>query len=385
MTNKEHWEATLARYLDGQATAQELDELERGARVNPALRRAIEQGETLLEALERLPAIEPPRDLVAAAERELIAHGGRPAPLRAWLLAPVAVTAIVAVVVLAGLLWWSGAGQRQGDDAPTIAPRWMVATAVNGKVWVESAGVRREAFVGDVVKANSRIETEAEAELTLALGKGVEVTLEEQSRIGVIAVNPRFASLLVEHGLVAASSDGRSPLELRLRGALHTVRIELGEARLLHAPEGTSAVACAAGTVAVNEQQLNAGFLIDLRPGLMGEARPIPASLELAMDRVAPLPKGTVTVNLSGETNVGAELRINGERVKVGPDGRFTFALDLEADAGQIVALVRDVLSRRQELRLALETATPRPAVPTAPSTPIEMEWEWVDPGEEPG
>lgn len=378
MTRKDGWENSLARYLDGGATPREIEALERAARRDAGVRRAIDQGEALIAALEQLPVIEPPRDLVAAAERELIVRGSTRG-WRPWLLVPAA----LAVGLAAAVIGWPWAGESTPQEKAWPAPRWMVATAVSGEVWVESAGARRAAFVGDVFQANSRIETAAGAEVSLALGRGVEVNVKEESRIGVIAVDPEFAALIIEHGLLAASADGRSPLEIRLRGALHTIRLELGVARVLHAQNGTTTLACAQGVVNVGKSRVRAGFLLDLRPDHLGEPRPIPTRLELAMDPVAPVPEGALAVSLSGRTDIGAELRINGEQVAVGPDGHFSHAFSLATGSRQIIATARDVIGRRQELHLALQSAQKRSPAP--PAVPIEVDWEWADPTSEPG
>lgn len=363
----------IDRVLDGEASAKQQEELAQAARQDRAIGDELERGKQLLDALHTLPLEPSSIDLVARARAE---SRRQPAPETRWLHRPLAMGALAAGIAAVCVLWFVSTGTR-------TAP--LRATDVRGVVWIAQTGEPRQLIAGDLVRAGSHLETTATASVRLTAGDAVSILLEPSSRLGVGSRWRSSAVVTIEGGSIEVEAYGAAPLEVRLRGSLHHVRIRNGKTRVLHDGVDRAVVACLSGAAIIDDGQgLDAGREVELRPGAEPKDRPSPNALALSVTPPTQTPGRRIVV--SGRTNPGAHVFINGVRVRVDDAGEFEQAIELAPGMRSITVEARDVIGRERNVTVALAPATPDRRRRRDARDRIETQWQWENPpGEGPG
>lgn len=377
MSRRRHDEALVFKKVDGHASPSELEALAERLGADPAVARALEIEEGLVEGLGRLPLEAPPRDLVAAAERRSRAPS-RP-PVRAWRWAAATVAAGVIFAVSASL--W-----RLGGDAPVrsvTVSRSFHATAVVGTVWVHTSGERHRGIAGERIVPGTRIESEAASILTMAHADRASVTVLEGTAVEIELDGAARFAWEVERGVIRAESrDPRLEVVVRIIGRPHTIALRDASAGVLADGRGGFAVATIRGGVEVRgggePLQLIAGRELAATavgsPAVRDAGGP---ALVLDLAPVLPLDRAVRTVEIEGRTRPGILLTIDGVPVAVGDDGAFRHQVAFDGRPRRLVVRVRDALDRRREQVLALAPAPQRKAPRDPRFRRIETEWEW--------
>jgi hypothetical protein len=383
----------LERFLDGEATPAEAQDLAQRMRCNPELRLNLEQLQAIEEQGQALIEIEPRRDIVALAERQWARETSRPArreaPVRRWWLAFGAGTAAVAAAV-AMLVLFRPANMPQEGLASTPG-RWVI-TVLNGSAWVQQGGVRRQAAVGDLLKDGDGVETDEGAAVRLVIGaEKTQVALDESTRVGVLGAASSSSEIMIDRGALRAAVErttGGLPLRVHLRGSLDSVELTNGRVGLLNDGNGSSVLACEDGDAVVRTKiggfHVAGGYEVQSRSGEWIQPRPIVESLSLDVrpDRRGRGSDGTFL--LEGRTNPGAQVVVNGNTVKVAEDGSFAYRVVLGKEPTRLLVSARDALLRKKsaELVAARSVSDDAPSKPAAPASK-GSEWDlgWESPG----
>lgn len=246
-----------------------------------------------------------------------------------WVFRGLAAGMLVAAVAAYLLLLGPGPAVAPPPPSPPAPePVRLAVGRAEGVVSIVRAGASAAAQAGDLLLADDVIVTAPGARVALA-GGGYEVVLEEGGRFGVEEIAAELSRFRLEAGLVSAqvAPGAGSALEIA-SGADAVTRTRGGELSVARSGEVT-AVAVASGEAEV----ASAGRTVVLRGGQQSLARAgqpptapqrIPASLLLKVSWPDQLLTNQRRMVVRGRTAPGALVVLGGERVLVGPDGRFT-------------------------------------------------------------
>lgn len=271
--------------------------------------------------------------------------------------------AIAAVVVAAGTLLYrlmfdggdgsraaaidAGPPSRGVDAAPALEQIRVVS--IEGVVDREVGGQWVRVAPGDQLSASDSIRTQVDGRAVLDVA-GVQVELDQVSRLSnIVATRVELAE-----GRVSARlpSTGRR-FGVAVEGSDAVAEAAGGEFAVLTDGEGAATVASVSGQVRVTARKTS----VDLPAGTQsvvesGQAptapTPIPPSLFLKVQRPQRKVQRSRQLALSGETVPGAVLSINGRRVEVDAEGRFTAVVELAEGDNRVVVQTRDVAGRAE-------------------------------------
>ncbi len=251
--------------------------------------------------------------------------------------APPPDVAIAEQVVAARLIKTSGSVDRkQGDKwvslvpGDKITPDDVIRTRKDGKATLEIAGVIIEL---DTVTQISNL---VASQVSLAQGRVIAQTKDRGFRV---AVDSTDTVASVEKGKFAVLADGTSTTVAALEGVAQV-------------------------TANGQTQEISPGKLSTVESG-QGPSRPVPIapSLFLNVKRPKQRAQRTKKLALSGKTAPGAFLRINGRRIRVDAEGRFTAVLSLGEGRNRVVLKARDVLGREQSDKVNVSVDSKGPNV----------------------
>jgi hypothetical protein len=285
------------------------------------------------------------------------------------------VAAALALAGTAALAYWLllARGPAGVASAPAPAPppapqptRLSVNRAEGGATLLRAGAEREPLRAGVELRPEDVLETVEGASVELVDGGSYTVVLEGASRFAVKEIAAEVSRFRIEDGLVTA-----------------TVRDDRSRAVVVEAPGavartrgGVLAVSSVAGAVRVGVASGSAEFeaagqIVTLQPGQGSVARdgrpptppaPLPRSLLLKVDWPGGRKTNVRKLLVRGQATPGAVLTLGGQRVTVGPDGRFTQAVWLREGAQEIEAVARDVAGRREHRRspvVILDTRAP--------------------------
>jgi len=283
---------------------------------------------------------------------------------------------VAAIVGVAGLSYWlllargpagvASAPAAVAPPEPAEVPRLSVSQASGAAVLLRG-GTARQPLVADVeLRPEDVIETSEGASAVLAAGGSYQVVLEGASRFTVKEIAAEISRFRVDDGIVKA-----------------TVRDDPRRAFVVEASDGAArtrggelAVASVAGRVTVGVRAGQADFeaggrLVTLRQGQVSSAErgqapsppvALPRSLLLKVDWPSARETNRRKLVVQGKTTPGAVLTLGGQRVVVGPDGRFSHVVWLREGAQSLDLVARDVGGRVEKSRsptVVLDTRAP--------------------------
>lgn len=286
------------------------------------------------------------------------------------------VLVVAALAGGAGLSYWLllARGPAGVATAPALvtppprpeAARLSVSRAAGAAVLVRGAAAREPLAAGAELRPDDVIETAEGASVVVAAGESYQVVLEGASRFAVKEIAAEVARFRVDDGIVTA-----------------TVREDPRRAFVVEASDGAArtrggalAVSNVGGRVTVGVTAGQADFeaggrIVSLRSGQVSSAVPgqpptppaaLPRSLLLKVDWPAARETNRRKLVVQGKTTPGAVLTLGGQRVVVGPDGRFSHVVFLREGAQSLDVVARDVGGRVEKRRsppVVLDTRAP--------------------------
>jgi hypothetical protein len=282
------------------------------------------------------------------------------------------VAAALALAGSAALAYWLllARGPAGVASAPTpTAPqptRLSVSRAEGGATLLRAGAEREPLRAGLELRPEDVLETVEGAKVELVAGGSYTVALEGTSRFAVKEIAAEVSRFRIEDGLVTATvrDDPARAVVVEAPGAVARTR---GGALAVSSQTGAVTVGVTSGSAEFEA----AGQIVTLQPGQGSVARaggpptppaPLPRSLLLKVDWPAGRKTNVRKMLVRGQATPGAVLTVGGQRVTVGPDGRFTQAVWLREGAQEIDAVARDVAGRREQSRspvVILDTRAP--------------------------
>jgi ferric-dicitrate binding protein FerR (iron transport regulator) len=285
------------------------------------------------------------------------------------------VAAALALAGSAALAYWLLLARGPAGVASAPAPasssappptRLSVNRAEGGATLLRAGAGREPLRAGVDLRPEDVLETAEGASVELVAGGSYTVILEGASRFAVKEIATEVSRFRIEDGLVTARvrEDPSRAVVVEASGAVARTR---GGELAMSSVAGAVSVGVTGGSAEFEA----AGQIVTLRPGQGSVAAagrpptppaPLPRSLLLKVD----WPRGRKTnvrkLLVRGQATPGAVLTVGGQRVTVGPDGRFTQAVWLREGAQEIDAVARDVAGRHERSRspvVILDTRAP--------------------------
>ncbi len=259
---------------------------------------------------------------------------------------------VVLLLAAAGLAWWLWLGRQPVPAARPPAPapvERLAAASVSGEVRLRRPGAAGPVTLrgGEQLQPDDEVETGPGAAVQLAAGESYRVNLEENSRFAVREITAELGRFRLAEGLMSA----------RVRDdPARVFEVEAGPQALARTRGGDVSIAAseAGAEVAVRSGQAevaSAGRSVVVHPGeramvvagaAPGDPTPIPASLLLEVNwpRVEATNQRRLVV--TGRTEPGALLAVDGQPVRVGRDGTFRAVLYLKEGRQKLSATARD-------------------------------------------
>jgi hypothetical protein len=167
--------------------------------------------------------------------------------------------------------------------------------------------------------------------------------------------------------------DALIPLVVTVAGLTDRLRVEDGSLGVV-AGSGGGSFAVLDGEATLERR----GGLETVRPGYQvvasfGEATTTTSELALTLAPVGQVPEAARTLTLTGQTQAGVLVSVDGRDVLVDADGRFRAEVTVGAATRKIVIVARDALDRARRAGLAVRRDGPK----EPRERPTKTQWEW--------
>ena len=262
----------------------------------------------------------------------------------------------VGVAVLLGaaaLSYWLWLGQ--GSPRPPLpagqapAVERLAIVALSGEVRVRRPGSAEAApaRVGDELHSEDVVETGAGGSAQIGAGESYLVGLEESSKFAVREISAELSRFRLAEGLVKARVRDHPARKFEVEAGPGATASTRGADLSVAASETSAAVAVSRG-----EAQLSsAGRAVVIRGGQRSVAMagapptdpaPIPSSLLLKVAWPEQLATNRRRLVVTGRTEPGALLALDGRPVRVNADGTFRYVVTLQEGRQRLSVTARD-------------------------------------------
>lgn len=243
-----------------------------------------------------------------------------------------------------------------GSAAPAKNEKAVaVVTSQKGKVEVRRGGTTQWAplSVGDRLVADDSLRTLRDSRVELSVNE-VKVRVHEQSHLGVKSITDTALRAKVTGRMESEVPLGKGRVEIEAEGSDAVVTTTGGHFAVMSDGHGVVSVATVTGRVNLEA----AGKSVDVTPGKMSGvvAGQAPRAPEAAMREVllsVSWPQDRVTnrrsIPIAGVVEVGSRVLVQGEPIKVGPDGKFNTEIELEQGQQLVAIVAEDAMGRRRQ------------------------------------
>lgn len=258
---------------------------------------------------------------------------------------------------------------------PEKAQLEAVVMAVEGRVEKQGAtGEWRAVAVGDRLKADEQLRTDATGRAELSVGNGSLLTVAGSTELKVRELTPVVHQLQLKRGRLAASydADGQRVLQIEDENG-KTVAVTRGAKFSILASGQAIAVATETGVVILKAADAE----VEVGPGQQAHSyqggapspvTPIRADVLLKIARSGKVDRG-LCAHVVGTVEVGAEVRLDGEPLAVDRSGGFSARVPRAPGRDSVRVAVRDARGRPRETVVAC-------LAPGAdPSLKLDLRW----------
>jgi hypothetical protein len=250
--------------------------------------------------------------------------------------------------------------------------RSILVASAEGSVEIESGGVWIPLMPGARIQKNARIRTTG-GRAVLALAPGVNIEVKEGSEVLVEDIKKDGISLqLISGELKTDISEGaKGSISLKTLNN----RLDTTSGRFTFSTDGKETLTIASeekGSLLMDgkEVSINKEEKVTFSEGKEVFRAEKEKPLKLLVNW--PPPKiNKKEVEINGETEPGAFVRINENGIYAGKDGIFRIKLNLEEGENRILILARDALGREKREEGTIEVDT------SIPDIKIEHKFEW--------
>jgi hypothetical protein len=253
--------------------------------------------------------------------------------------------------------------------ASGTVPSMFRVAAIEGRVEAQYGGQWSLVAAGDHLPIQSVIRTHPGARAILRRG-GTEIDFRENidTRLAELAAETARFELLRGGNVSAAVAEERQTLEI---GAGDVATRNRGAARWVVSvgPRGRLDMAVSGGTVGLRsggkEVAVHEGQESEGAPGVApSEPRPIPPELLLSV--FWPEPSGAAAQVVRGRTRPSTHVRVNGQDIPVGEDGRFQAPVPTKVGDNPVSVQAEDLAGRRKTVEAVIRREPPAPALENA-------------------
>ncbi|WP_434380046.1 hypothetical protein [Melittangium boletus] len=239
-------------------------------------------------------------------------------------------------------------------------------TELKGQVEVRRGdGEWTAARQGDALRASDSVRTLEGAYAVIIGGESVEIRMEAGTEVAVSDLTDSLSRLLLGNGMttVRVKSGARHTLEMLAAGGDAKATSEGGRFTMSNNGGGTVALASFEGETTLSGAKklviVRAGQQSIVRPGQgPSDPTPIPASLLLKVNwPVRPRRQALV----SGQTEPGGRLLIDGKSIQPDAEGRFSHTVALKEGANRLRVEAVSVGGRRAEQQQDVHVDTTPP------------------------
>lgn len=290
-------------------------------------------------------------------------------PSRARLRGALGVAAVLGALAVgvagswAGFQRWVRAGDASRASVADAAPRTararpsVAVVSMAGTLERRRGDAWRAVAPGELLHEDDTLRTGDGSRATISIGERSRVTVSDATQLTVREITAAAQRLRLSRGRLSVDHqpDGARVLVVEAEGGDTVARA--GAARFSVLASGASlAIATESGVVRLQA----GGRTVDVGPGegsvaFAGQppapAAAIPLALLLELGRAAARADGGCRIE--GVADRGAEVRVDGQVVTPGTDGRFSVVLPGRRGARQATVLTRDAAGRLVERRVA--------------------------------
>ncbi|WP_257455569.1 FecR domain-containing protein [Archangium lipolyticum] len=270
---------------------------------------------------------------------------------------------------------------RPPEQAP-VARSSLKLEEIHGTVEVRRGNGEWHAVrPGEALHPSDAVRTLEGSYAVLVNGETVEVRMEAGTEVSIEALTDTLSRLMLANGMTTTrvKPGARQTFEVRAAGSDAVARTEGGRFTMSNNGKGTVAVGTQEGEVAFIGQGkvviVRAGQQSIIRPGRgPSDPTPIPTSLLLKVNWPA---RPTLTrrqMVVSGQTEPGSHVDIEGQIIPTDDQGRFSKTLPLQEGSNTVRIHALSVGGLRQELKRDLNVDT------TPPKQVIVDPGMWNDP-----
>jgi hypothetical protein len=252
---------------------------------------------------------------------------------------------------------------------PPVVRRELKLEEIHGTVEVRRGnGEWHPVSVGEALHPSDAVRTLKGSYAVLVNGETVEVRMEAGTEVSIEALTDTLSRLMLANGMTTArvKPGTRQTFEVRAAGSDAVARTEGGRFTMSNNGAGTVAVGTQEGEVSFIGQGkvviVRAGQQSIIRPGRgPSDATSVPTSLLLKVSWPA---RPTLTrrqLVVSGQTDPGSQVDIEGKVLPTDEEGRFSQLVPLEEGSNTVRVQARSVGGLRQELKRDLTVDTTPP------------------------
>jgi hypothetical protein len=230
----------------------------------------------------------------------------------------------------------------------------------------DASGAWSPVAVGERLRSEDVVRTPPGSTASLAIGERSRTSLSDATEVGVSEITSAVQRLRLARGRLSVDHqpDGARVIVVETERADATA--QAGTARFSVLSTGASlAVASEAGVVRLRTARgsvdVSAGQqAIAFRGAVPSKPTPIPRSVLLRLANAATAAPRALCAVVEGTIRPGSEVRVDGELVDPGPDGRFTARVNRRRGMSSVSVVTREVTGSVVERRVPCAPIDPR-------------------------
>jgi hypothetical protein len=281
----------------------------------------------------------------------------------------VAVAAALAAAVAMGwrLMQHTLPGADAGEPATIVASDAPVVSALDGTLERRRGrGDWGRVSVGERLALDDVLRTPAGSTATLALGDHSRVALSDATQLAVRELTSALQRLRISRGRLSVDHQPEGARVIVIETERGDAAAKAGAAKFSVLSTGTSlAVATETGVVRLANDRgaVDVGGgrqAVAFRGAAPSRPAPIPRSILLRLANAASAGPPALCAIVEGTVRPGTEVRVDGELVDAGPDGRFTRRVARRRGVASVSVVTREVSGAVVERRVSCAEIDPR-------------------------
>jgi ferric-dicitrate binding protein FerR (iron transport regulator) len=281
-----------------------------------------------------------------------------------------AIAGVASLALLVAIGWRMGhRATAESQRAPASRARddTTVVSAVAGTLQRRgAAGEWAAVTVGDRLAPDDVLRTPPGSTATLAVGDRSRIALSDATQLTVREITAAVQRLRLSRGRISVDHQPDGARVMIVETERGDAEARAGAARFSALSTGASlAVATEAGVVRLENDRGSVEVkegeqAVAFRGAAPSRPAPIPRRLLLRLANAAAAAPPALCAVVEGTVRPGTEVRVDGQRVDPGPDGRFTQRVDRRRGVTSVAVVTREVSGAVVERRVDCAAIDPR-------------------------